>query len=357
MRRPFLAVIIALFLGLYGCMTPSIPIHTMEQRFNAPKAFKTFNQSEQYLCAIGGQNGNNSVVKIMDLKTRKLRSVFVPGFVQNMAGDKVNKKLYISSTRSGRVTLYEVDIRTASIRYLLAFSQIGIIPDDFLVDGQKLYVAGEKNDQGVLYSYNIINKGWKPIVRNIRAGVLEWGTDDKTLQVIHFGEEDLTRTTVNIPRRKVTNVFTFEHSVPFGNNLGLPSPHGFYFYTLHQLKNQVFLYSHNLTSGVRDVLEDPHAHDGVLYSSVITRDGRKLFASIDNAIQRYELKGTQLVRMPEIELKQPDARHLALSEDAQTLYVSHEDSNKVSRIRFNKDSTYRVDFMAFPGKNNELVVF
>ena len=62
-------------------------------------------------------------------------------------------------------------------------------------------------------------------------------------------------------------------------------------------------------------------------------------------------------RLPPIELRIPEARYLTLSPNANILYVSHDRKNSVSQITLNPDNTYQVQEFAYPGQNNEVLVF
>lgn len=316
---------------------------------------------DRYLCTVESKGNENATIKMMDLQSHQVRAVFVPGRVSGFYGSRENQRLYISSsqgTQSPQHALYEADVNQGTIRRILSFSQAGITPTDFVVDEDRIYVAGQQNNKGVLFGYSLKQSGWQPVVYDIQPGSLEWGTNHQALQVLNFGEEDLTRTTIDIPNRKVLSVFTFNHGVPFGNNVGVSTDDGMFYYAVHQLKENMQVFAYNTQTGAQSTLLNPERQKGILYSSVITKNGRYLYASVNDKIERYELKGTQVQRLPSIDLKFAEARYLALSNSDQVLYVSHDKSNRVSRISFHPDQvTYDLSEVAFPGENNELVVF
>lgn len=272
--------------------------------------------ADRYLCTVEHRT-ENGVVKIMDLTNRTVRSVFIPGHVTRMSGLQATQKLYASAYQGenkGNQSLYEVDIVKGTVSRTLAFSQIGLNPEDVMIDQGKLYTTGFQQTRGALFSYDLNTKGWQPLAYDIKPGVMQWGTSANVLQVLHFNNAQVTRTTVEVSSRRVSS----------------------YSYAFTHLNEQ----------------------DNKFYGGTITRFGDMLYASVNNRIERYEIKGTQFTRLNPIELKYADVRFIALSRNDRTLYVSHEKQNRVSLVRMNPDGlTYTLDEIAFPGENNELVVF
>jgi len=300
------------------------------------------------------------MLKVMDLSSHTVRSVFVPGQVLSVDGVQQERKLYLSS-REGDTqplfSLFEVDIEKLLIRRVASFSQAGLWPSDFLVRDGQLYAAGTRQGQGQLMSLNLVQGGWQNIVQNFATGNLEWGRSPNLVQSVAFDEDKITRTTIDILQKRVVNVQSFDHGIPFGNNVGLSSPDASYFYALHQLKGEVEIYSYDIASGASNNLISSEKAVGILYNSVISRDGRFLYATIDNKIHRYELQGTQMKRLPPIELRTSEARYLTLSPNASVLYVSHDRQNAISQINLSPDGGYTIQELAYPGQNNEVFVF
>lgn len=272
--------------------------------------------TDRYLCTVEHRPGNG-IVKIMDLTNRSVRSVFIPGAINRMAGSQLTQKLYVTAYQTenkSSQSLYEVDIVKGTVSRTLGFSQIGLQPADIMIGNDKLYATGIKQNQGAIFSYDLNTKGWQPLVYDIKPGVMQWGESANVLQVLHFNKAQVTRTTIEVSSRKVSaNSYSFSH-----------------------LNEQ----------------------DIKFYGGTITRVGNLLFASVNNRIERYELNGLQFSRLNPIELKYAEVRYIALSRNDRTLYVSHEKQNRVSLVRMNADGlTYTLDEIAFPGENNELVVF
>lgn len=300
------------------------------------------------------------MLKVMDLSNRTVRSVFVPGQVLSVDGVPSERKLYLSS-REGeeqpQFTLFEVDVEKLLIRRAASFSQAGLWPSDFLVRNNQLLASGTRQGQGLLLSLDLVQGGWQNLVHSFATGNLEWGKTPDQVQAVAFDEDRITRTTIDIRQKRILNVQSFNHGIPFGNNVGLSSPDSSYFYALHQLKGEVEIYAYDIASGASNNLISAEKAVGILYSSVISRDGRFLYATIDNKIHRYELIGTQMKRLPPIELRTSEARYLALSHTGPVLYVSHDRKNSVSQITLQADGSYTIQDLPYPGQNNEIFVF
>jgi 6-phosphogluconolactonase (cycloisomerase 2 family) len=354
----FATVLLLSVLWLTSCQnavntsTSSVLVQARNNRLNRTP--------DRFLCALEPGNGGFTMLKVMDLNTRTIRSIFVPGQVLSLDGQQTERKIYLSSREGDEqpmFSLFEVDIASLQIQRVASFSQAGLWPSDFLVRQGTLYASGQRQNQNQLISLNLGAGGWQTIVQGFATGALEWGKTSDQVQSVAFDEEKITRTTIDIRQKRIVQIQTFNHGIPFGNNVGLASPDSNYFYALHQLQGEVEIYSFDITSGASNNLIQAEKASGILYNSVISRDGRHLYATIDNKIHRYELQGTQMRRLPPIELRIPEARYLTLSPNANILYVSHDRKNSVSQITLNPDNTYQVQEFAYPGQNNEVLVF
>ncbi len=283
---------------------------------------------DRYLCSIEAREGH-SIVKILDLNQQGVRSVMVPGKVKSMDGVQAEGKLYVNSVAQGSTdqTLYEVNVLDGQVRRLLSFSQVGLETEDFLIQNGKLYAVGMQNKRPALFSYDLRAYGWQPVVYDFQPGTLQYGSQTQDLQVLHFGAASLTRTTVNLASRQ-----TYSVNYSFNYKTGQLS------YKTAQAQSK--------------------GSENYLYSGLISRNGRSIFASINDKIERYQIEDKQINRLAPITLPHALPRYAALSQDGQQLYVSHNQQNRVSRVRFNPDGvTYRIEDIAFPGTHQELVVF
>lgn len=356
-RWPLL--VLALACGISACQSPEVPSRSAPS-LQAASLPQKRTQSDRFLCSMEPGNGGFTMLKVMDLSNRTVRSVFVPGQVLSVDGVPSERKLYLSS-REGedqpQFTLFEVDVEKLLIRRAASFSQAGLWPSDFLVRNNQLLASGTRQGQGLLLNLDLVQGGWQNLVHSFATGNLEWGKTPDQVQAVAFDEDRITRTTIDIRQKRILNVQSFNHGIPFGNNVGLSSPDASYFYALHQLKGEVEIYSYDIASGASNNLISAEKAVGILYSSVISRDGRFLYATIDNKIHRYELIGTQMKRLPPIELRTSEARYLALSHTGPVLYVSHDRKNSVSQITLQADGSYTIQDLPYPGQNNEIFVF
>lgn len=343
---------------LTACQSPrttSLPVALQQQA-----AQTQAQQQDRFLCVVEPREDNATNLKVMNLQNHLIRSVYLPGRVMSMDGDQEAGKLYLS-VRSGdqapRYDLYELNVAQLTLARPASFSQAGIQPVDFEMLGRQVFVSGQQQGHGSLLMHNLDQGGWKQIVSNFPAGHLEWSKTPHQVQSIFFDEERIIRSTIDVQQQRIVATQSFEHGIPFGNNIGLAAPSGDFFYALHQLQGLVELYAFDVqnASVSMDVTTDKAV--GILYSSAISEDGRFLYATIDNRVERYQLQGTQMKRLPPITLKAKEARHLSLSSDQRTLYVSHDGSTSISRIRLNPDLSYQVDELSMPGDNTDLIVF
>ncbi|PIQ26487.1 hypothetical protein COW36_21690 [bacterium (Candidatus Blackallbacteria) CG17_big_fil_post_rev_8_21_14_2_50_48_46] len=301
--------------ALMGCNAlPSVQV--VPAQLQRAAASQPKNQTDRYLCSVENREGS-AIVKILDLQQQGVRSVMIPGRVKNMDGVQSEGKLYVNAIPAGSQdqTIYEVTIQTGQVRRLLSFSQIGLNTEDFLIQNGKLYAVGVQNHRTTLMSYDFKAYGWQPVVYDFQPGVLQFGNQSQDLQVLHFGSGIMTRTMVNLANRQT---YSFNYS---------------------------FNYK---AQGTEDYL----------YSGIISRNGRYIFASINDKIERYQLEDKQVNRLAPITLPHALPRYVALSQDGQQLYISHNQENRISRVIFNPDGvTYRIEDLAFPGHHQELAVF
>lgn len=337
---------------------PQLPAGLRAQNAARPGA-QNARQTDTYLCVIEPNGDQASTVKVMNLLTHQLRAVYLPGLIQSMDADQARNKLYFSVRGdASHYDLYELDVTNLTLNRPASFTQAGLVPVDFKVRDQKIFVAGRRDNRGMLLGHPLQQGGWENLAYDFLPGRLEWSSQANLLQSVFFDDDNLVRSTIDVAQKRVVKVQTFPHGIPFGNNIGMATADGEYFYALHQLQGLVEIYAFDIARQVvaKDVTTEQAV--GILFSSAISKDGRFLYATIDNRLERYELQGTTMKHLPPIVLNFKEARYLTLSDDQHTLYVSHDGNTSVSRIRIGADNlTYSVDEIAFPGQNNEVIVF
>lgn len=353
----------AALLLLSACQTAPVSLapisHTVHQQNTTPTTPQ--NASNRFLCVVEPVDDQGSHIKVMDLNNRMLRRVYVPGQILSMEGDRQQDKLYFSVRLGGsspRFDLYALDLHTLQLSRPASFSQISLRPIDFRVRDQTVYVAGWQNREGEMSALSLTQGGWSSLAKRFPPGQLQWSRNRDQIHSVHFDEDNITRTTIDVRQRRIVQSQTFAHGVPFGNNMGLSAPDGDYYYALHQLQGLVAIYAFDIESGSvnREIATETAV--GILFNSALSKDGRFLYATIDNRIERYELVGTHLRRLPPIDLKTKEARYLTLAEDQRTLYVTHGGQQSVSRIRLAPDYlTFQLDEIPFPGQNTQITVF
>lgn len=293
-----------------GCNPPVTPLPTPSE----VQSVSHKHMSDRYLCSVDTRD-NQALLKILDLQNQGVRSVVIPGQAKHLDGVQSEDKLYVSAVPHGssEQTLYEVYIKTGQVQRLLSFAQVGLKVEDILIQNGKLYAVGIQNQRTALLSYDLKAYGWQPIVYDFQPGILQYSLQSQELQVLHFGQGVLTRTTVNLNSRQTSAV------------------------------NYAFNY---------------RAPDNYFYSGTISRNGRYIFASINDKVERYHIQGQTIQRLTPIILPHAQPRYVALSYNGQYLYVSHNQQHRVSRVHFNTDGmTYRIEDLAFPGFHQELAVF
>ena len=353
MKRLILAALPLLLLA--GCQAAPVP--TNQPVLRAQTATK---QVDRFLCVVEPNGEKAATVKVMNLANRQIRAVYLPGIVQAMDADRARGKLYLSvrTAEGPRYDLFELDVANLTLSRPASFTQAGLTPVDFKVRDSQVYAAGRQAGRGIMLGHSLQQGGWTNLAFDFLPGRLEWSSQANWIQSVHFDEENLVRTTIDVAQRRVVRTQTFPHGIPFGNNLGLLAPDGEFFYALHQLQGLVEIYAFDITRQVvnKDVATEKAV--GILFSSTISKDGRFLYATMDNRLERYELQGTALRRLPPVVLNFKEARYLSLSDDQRILYVTHDGKTSVSRIRIAPDNlNYTVDEVAFPGQNNEIIVF
>ena len=268
---------------------------------------------DRYLCSIE-QKEAQTLIRVLDLKNAGVRSLSLPGKIHHLSGVQSEQKLYIHASNGQDEALYEMLLDSNQIRRILSFAQIGLKPSGIIIRSNKLYVSGVQNNRSALLSYDLKAAGWQPIAYDFQPGLLQIGNQIQDLQVLHFGRETLTRTLVNLINRQTQS---FNYAFSFKTRL-----------------------------------------DDYLYSGVISRNGRYIFASVNDKIERYQLEGKQIQRLTPIALTATRPRHLALSQNGQQLYISHQQENRVTRLSFQHDiNSWRTEEIGFPGHHEQLAVF
>ena len=341
-------------LMLAGCAAPAPQSAAVRTQANSVRA-----KADSFLCVIEPNGDQASTVKVMNLANRQLRAVYLPGLVQSMDADRARNKLYFSVRTEGpRFDLYELDVATLTLNRPASFTQVGLMPVDFRMRDQRVFVAGRREGRGQLLGHPLQQGGWESLAFDFLPGRLEWASQPNLLQSVFFDEDNLVRTTIDVVARRIVKTQTFPHGIPFGNNVGMATPDGEFFYALHQLQGLVEIYAFDIARQVMAKEITTEQAVGILFSSAISKDGRFLYATIDNRLERYELQGTSMKHLPPVTLNFKEARYLTLSEDQHTLYVTHDGRTSVSRIHIAPDNiNYTVDEIAFPGQNNEVIVF
>ena len=158
----FAATLLLSSLLLTGCQSPvSTPAGSVLLQAQSNRLKRTL---DRFLCALEPGNGGFTMLKVMDLNTRTVRSIFVPGQVLSLDGQQAERKIYLSS-REGEdqpvFTLFEVDIASLQIQRVASFSQAGLWPSDFLVREGILYASGQRQNQNQLISLNLGAGGWQ----------------------------------------------------------------------------------------------------------------------------------------------------------------------------------------------------
>src|SRR5688572_30819816 len=123
--------------SLIGCNKSSTnfisPESTLTNSFDESYEANAIQQKgnpNKYLCVTLPTGGDSEIVKVLNLQTKELISLPVPGAVQGMASDLANNIIYVNakSAEGNAYSLYKLDIKAKQISRILSFSQLGIKP-------------------------------------------------------------------------------------------------------------------------------------------------------------------------------------------------------------------------------------
>lgn len=315
----------------------------------------------KYLCVSLPTGGASEIIKVQNLKTKELTSLFVPGSVEGMSEDIENNIIYVSSkteAERGFYSLFKLDLKTKQISRILSFSQLGMKPVDFLVDNTKVYVSGKKSGIGVFYGNDLVKNEWFSVANNISEGKIEYGFNADTFHVVSYDDNYVTRSIVNVKNKQIVERKTIKHDIPFGNNVFIPSQHGLYVYILHQLKDSFIPYAFNVKKGTFTKFPEVQTNGGLLYSAIVSNDGKHLLTNVNREIYHYKLEADKLISLPKISLDIPESRNMAMAGDNRTLYITHETGDKMSVVKFSPDlTTYTTTQMLIGGSTNKVFLF
>lgn len=319
-------------------------------------ALATKQGANSFMCVSMPTGGDSEIVKVFNLQTKELTSLPVPGSVQDMAFDE--NIIYVSSKSAEYYSLFKIDTKTKQISRILLFSQLGIKPSDFLVDKTNVYVSGKRSGAGVFYVNDLIKNEWKAIANNISAGKITFGFDQDSYHVISFDDTYVSKTVVNIKTNQITSRKNIEHKIPFGNNVFVAAPHGNYVYILHQLQDSFIPYAINVKQGSVTKFDPIKTDGGLLYSAIVSNDGKHLLANVNREIYHYKLEGDKLTALPKITLETPESRNMAMLSDNLTLYVTHDTGANMTSLKFSPDlKKYTVSPVYLGGSSNQIFVF
>ncbi|MBC7476048.1 MAG: hypothetical protein H7263_17330 [Candidatus Sericytochromatia bacterium] len=316
----------------------------------------------RYLCVSLPTGGNSEIIKVQNLETKELTSLPVPGAVQGMSENLDNNIIYVNAKSpddNNSYSLFKLDLKARQISRILSFSQLGLKPTDFTVDHDKVYVTGKRGGVGTFYGNDLIKNEWFAVANNISPGKIELGFKENTFHVISYDDSYLTRTIVDVTLKQITDRQTIPHSIPFGNNFFIPSPHGSFVYVLHQLKDSFIPYAFNVKQHTVKQFPEVKTNGGILYSAIVSNDGKHLFTNVDSEIYPYQLvDGDKLIALPKITLPTPESRNMAMEADNTTLIVTHDTGTNLSIVSFSSDySSYTVNPMYIGGSSNQIYLF
>ena len=317
------------------------------------KSFKN-----KYLC-VTMANGGAELVKVLNLETKEVISLPVAGFVQGMSADLEQNVIYVSAKGSGGdFSLFKLDIKAKKIDRILSFSQLGIKPTFFTVNKNKVFVTGKRGNAGVFYGNDLIKNEWFSVASNISTGRIELGFTEDTYHVISYDDDYVTKTVVDVKLKQIISRKTIAHDIPFGNNVFIPSPHGLFVFLLHQLQNSFIPYVFNVKQGTVSKFDEVQTNDGLLYSAIVSNDGKQLLTNVNREIYHYKLENEKLVSLPKVSLNIPESRNMVMGADNRTLYVTHESGQNISVVNFNPNLTsYNISTMYFGGPSDQIYLF
>lgn len=315
----------------------------------------------KFLCVTLPTGGESEIIKVQNLQTKELTSLPVPGTVEGMAQDLDNNIIYVNAktgTERGFYSLFKLDLKAKQISRILSFSQLGIRPTDFIVDKTNVFVTGKKGGIGTFYGNDLIKNEWFAVANNISPGKIEFGFNENTFHVVSYDDEAVTRTIVDVKAKQIIARKTIKHNIPFGNNVFIPSPHGLYVYVIHQLKDSFIPFAFNIKQGTFTQFPEVQTNGGLLYSAIVSNDGKHLLTNVNREIYHYRLEGEKLIPLPKIVLTTPESRNMAMAADNKTLYVTHETGDKVSVVKFSANLTdYTTTQMFIGGSSNQVFLF
>jgi hypothetical protein len=318
-----------LTLGLLSCnrsganFTPAdLSLENSLEAYSEPDSITQKVFKNKYLCVTLPTGGDSEIVKVLNLQTKELTSLPVPGTVQGMSSDLENDVIYVNakSGEGNAYSLYKLDIKAKQISRILAFSQLGIKPTDFIISQNMVYVTGKRGGVGTFYGNDLVKNEWVAVANNISTGRIEYGFTDDTFHVIAIDDDYITKTVVNVKQNQIVSRKTINHSIPFGNNVFIPSPHGLYVYVLHQLQNSFIPFAFNIKQGTESKFDEVQTNGGLLYSAIVSNDGKHLFTNVNREIYHYKLLGDQLISLPKIILKIPESRNMAMGADCKKIF-------------------------------------
>jgi len=316
-------------------------------------------RENKYLC-VSLNTGGGEIVKVLNLQTKEMISLPIPGFVRGMSAATEENIIYVNAASSDEnyYSLYRLNLNTKKVERILSFSQLGIKPSYFMVEKNNVYVTGKRGNAGVFYGNDLDTNQWFAVANNVSPGKIEPGFTENSSHIVSFDDDYVTRTIVDIPKKQITGRKTIKHSVPFGNNVFIPSPHGSFVYVLHQLKDSFIPYAFNLRQGTENKFEEIQTKGGLLYSALVSNNGKHLFTNVNSEIYHYLLDGDKLISLPKVLLKIPESRNMAMTNDNLTLYVTHDSGANLSVVRFAPDyKTYTLNTYHIGGSSNEIYLF
>lgn len=356
-KNLFSAFILVATLVFSACSTQSFSISENITE-DTTEINSTKNKVDNYLCVSSPTGGDSELVKVFDLKTKELTSLPIPGSVQDMSAQPENNAVYVSSKSADYYSLYKIDTKTKQVNRILLFSQLGLKPFDFIVDSTNVYVSGKRSGVGAFYVNDMVKNEWKAIANNISPGKITFGFDNNSYHVISFDDTYVTKSVVNITTNQITARKSIEHKIPFGNNVFASAPHGNYVYVIHQLQDSFIPYAINVKQGTVTSAPEVKTNGGLLYSVIVSSNGKHLLANVNKEIYHYSLNGDQFTALPKITLDTPESRNMAMLTDNLTLYVTHDTGSNMTVVKFAPDlKTYTTSLYYIGGTSNQVFVF
>jgi hypothetical protein len=346
--------------GLFSCSNAITPVIQPDLANKDIESISSQQKSFQnkYIC-ITMANGGSDLVKVINLQTKEVIALPVAGFVQGMSADLEQNAIYVNAKGSGGdYSLFKLDIKAKKIDRILSFSQLGIKPTYFVVNKNNVFVTGKRGDSGVFYGNDLIKNEWFSVASNISIGRIELGFTEDTYHVISFDEQYVTKTVVDVKLKQIISRKTITHDIPFGNNVFIPSPHGLFVFVLHQLQNSFIPFVFNVKQGTVSKFDEVKTNDGLLYSAIVSNDGKQLLTNVNREIYHYKLENEKLIQLPKVSLNIPESRNMVMGGDNRTLYITHDSGQNMSIVTFSQDlTTYTISTMYLGGPSNQVYLF